>query len=79
MSTFLDEVRTEQQSRKSSTCQMGKYLAGLTEERRGQVEAALADPELQGSVIADVLSREPGLTIAGSSVNRHRSQRCACC
>ena len=74
---LLDECRQEQASRKSSQCRIGAVLEKMDEKDRADLEAALADSNIQHVTIGNVL-RQRGYDIGKHSVPTHRRGICGC-
>ena len=75
--TFADRARAVQQGRKGSHCSAGLVLDSLDEVYRAEVDAALADPAIYTSSIAELMSAD-GHEIGVQNLNRHRRGRCMC-
>ena len=58
-------------------CSIARILATIPTEDADALKAALDDPALPGTVIANVL-REEGHTLTSHTVQRHRRNDCAC-
>lgn len=63
--------------RKGPSCTVATVLAALDAEDRGELEAALADPQIPSTHIARVLAAD-GHDIRSSTVQRHCRGDCDC-
>lgn len=62
---------------KGPRCTVSVILGALDAKDRDVLEAALADPDIQSSQIAKVLT-DNGHKIGDGTVSKHRRQGCAC-
>ena len=73
------EALTQTAPRKGPSCSVGKYLTTLTAKERAEVEAALANTELQSAHLTRALSAmSGGGKFDPQSVTRHRRSGCNC-
>ena len=75
--TLADRARSAQHGKKGGTCTVRILLDQLDEAYRVDVQAAMDDPTIWSTTLADVLAQD-GYQIASETLNRHRRGRCAC-
>ena len=75
--TFADRAAKAQRRRKGTLCTAGLVFDALDPSYRAEVEAALADPSVYTTTIAELL-REDGHDLSAQNLHRHRRRRCAC-
>lgn len=75
MPSLLEEMRGRLPQKR---CRLGGWLESASKQDRADLEAAFADPDISGSLIADVLSsRIPGYIV--DDIRRHRRGDCKQC
>lgn len=75
--SVTDRARKAQRGRQGPNCGVGIMLATVVPSYRDDVQAALDDPTIYSTVIAEILAQD-GIDIAYESIQRHRRGRCMC-
>jgi len=75
--SFIDEVRAHT-TRQGGVCSVSHALGNMDDDLRPQVEAAMADPALEGTAIARALKVKYGIDVPSAAIQRHRRGACAC-
>lgn len=70
--------RSTAPKQRGPSCSIGKMLATFTPDDAATLRAWLADPDIQGSVIARELSAELGRRVTSDVVRHHRTGACCC-
>ena len=74
--TLLDDIKAETTGA-GPRCTVALLLAGLTDDDRADLTAALANPSIPSSAIHRVLHKR-GYAIADTTLHRHRRGTCRC-
>jgi hypothetical protein len=72
------EALTQTAPKKGPSCSIGVFLATLQPAKRSEVDAALADADLQTAHLTRALELMAGRKFQPMSVGRHRKGGCNC-
>lgn len=75
---LIDDIKQANAAmKKGPTCGMALVLKAMGEAEARELQAALDDETIKGTIIAKVLS-ERGYTISAHTVSYHRRKGCSC-
>lgn len=74
---LMDEINSEPRIRSGRPCAVRVAIDGLKGQDRKDLQSAIDDLLIPGSVIARVLSKR-GIQIGVNSITRHRRKDCTC-
>lgn len=74
---LLDEIHEHNSSRRGPVCSVGTVLEALSDADREDLKIALLDKSVKSTAIVKAL-RLRNISLADSTINRHRRGICAC-
>lgn len=75
---MYDELLSESDTIRKLPCTMVAVFKSCTQPDKTDLEKALADRGIYGSVIARKIKDTYGIRITGNTVQRHRNGGCSC-
>jgi hypothetical protein len=75
---LIDDIKQANAAvKKGPTCGMAVIINSMAEAEARELQAAMDDESIKGTIIAKVLS-ERGYSISGHTVSYHRRKACSC-
>lgn len=76
--TLTDLIAAEAKLYPGPKCQFGAFLRSLSPEDAQAIAAFLANPAIEGSLIARVIPKWQGVKFSATSIRTHRRGDCKC-